>query len=112
MELPLAFVVDEPGPGLEVVVNFGVLTGREATQAEVERLAQALLDDTELLAIVAARRHEYADGSETMIHQVVVQAADGDSVRAERIRSACEAWVADCAADRKLDTLDLEADAH
>jgi hypothetical protein len=107
METPVAFVVDELGPGLEIVVNFGILTGREATQAEVDRLARTLLPDADPLAIVAARRHEYAAGSETVVHQVVVQVGEGGESAAERLRAACEAWATDCAAERHLETLDL-----
>ena len=36
-ELPVAFAADE-----SVVINFGILSGREATQAELDRLAQVL----------------------------------------------------------------------
>lgn len=106
MNTPIAFVADELDLGIEVVVNFGVVTGREATPAEVDRLARAIQPDVERLVIVAARRHEYGDSSDTVVHQVVVEASGPDGV-AERIRSACEAWAADCAADRHLDALDV-----
>jgi hypothetical protein len=106
VETPVAFVTDELDLGIEVVVNFGVVTGREATQAEVDRLAQALQSEVERLAIVAVRRHEYADGTETVVRQVVVQAT-GDDGAAERARAICETWAADCAADRRLDALDV-----
>jgi hypothetical protein len=106
MKMPIAFVAGELDLGIEVVVNFGVVTGREATQAEVDRLARAIQPDVERLAIVAARRHEYGDTSDTVVHQVVVEASGPDGA-AERIRTACEMWVADCAADRRLDALDV-----
>ena len=38
MELPASFVESDGS----VVVNFGILTGREATIAEVDRLARSL----------------------------------------------------------------------
>ena len=106
VEAPIAFIADELDLGLEVVVNFGVLTGREATQAEVDRLAKAIRPEVEHLAIIAARRHEYADTSDTVVHQVLVQAAGPDG-GAERIRALCEDWAAECAADRRLDALDV-----
>lgn len=106
METPIAFVAGEVDGGVEVVVNFGVVTGREATLAEVDRLARTIQADVDRLAIVAARRHEYADGSQTVVHQVVVQAAGRDAA-VERIVSMCEAWAADCALDRRVDALDV-----
>ena len=106
MNMPIAFVADDLDLGIEVVVNFGIVTGREATQAEVDRLARAIQPQVERLAIVAARRHEYADTSDTVVHQVIVQASGPDGA-AERIRTMCEAWAADCAADRRLDALDV-----
>ena len=42
METPVAFVDGHKGSRLEILVNFGVLTGREATQAELDRLAHLL----------------------------------------------------------------------
>jgi hypothetical protein len=107
VEAPVAFLVDEPGPGLEIVVNFGILTGREATQAEIDRLARMVLPDTAPLSIVAARRHEYSSESETVVHQVVLQAGDAGPASSEKLLAACEAWAADCAADRHVEPLDL-----
>jgi hypothetical protein len=107
METPVAFVAHEPGPGPGIVVNFGILTGREATQAEVDRLARALLLEAERLSIVATRRHEYGEGSETVVHQVAVQVTDVSSRTTERLRAACEVWAIDCAADRRVESLDV-----
>ena len=43
MEPAAAFRVrDHERPGLEVRINFGMLTGREATRAEIDHLAHAL----------------------------------------------------------------------
>jgi hypothetical protein len=106
MKTPIAFVADELDLGIQVVVNFGVVTGREATQAEVDRLARAIQPQVDRLTIVAARQHEYGNTSETIVHQVVVQATGPDGA-AERIRATCEEWAADCAADRRLDALDV-----
>ncbi len=43
----------------ELVVNFGVFSGREATEAEIFRLGQALLDELDNVEIVAERRYEF-----------------------------------------------------
>ena len=48
-ELPAAFAVREHDPpALEVRVNFGLLAGRAATPAEIDRLADLLLDGLEV----------------------------------------------------------------
>ena len=88
METPIAFVAEELDSGVEVVVNFGVVTGREATLAEVDRLARTIQADLDRLAIVAARRHEYADGSQILVHQVVVQATGRDAAAERSIRAS------------------------
>jgi hypothetical protein len=106
MRAPVAFVTGRTGSRVEILVNFGVLTGREATQAEVDRLARTIEPAADELAIVAGRRHEYADGTATVVNLVVLEAEIGDEDE-RRLLVACEEWVADCAADRRLETLDL-----
>ena len=52
-----------------VVVNFGILSGREATQAELDRLAYALRRagaGTEM-TISAVRRQDYGQGFEGVV---------------------------------------------
>jgi hypothetical protein len=88
-----------------IVINFGVLCGREATQAEIDRLAQALHDDAGAgpdITIVAARRQDYGAGIETVTHQVNVQPTGVQSALPEVV---CRSWVADCAGDRRVDPL-------
>ena len=58
----MAFVTAHEGSRLELLVNFGILTGREATKAEIDRLARTIDPTPDRLAIVAERRHEYAQG--------------------------------------------------
>ncbi len=98
-EFPITFV---EGAG-RVVVNFGIVTGREATQAEIDRLAAALRTGAPAqaeLTITAARRQDYGRGFETVIHQVLVDvdcSADG----ADGAEQICRRWALDCAADRR-----------
>ena len=58
LEPAIAFVseISEP-PGLEIRVNFGVFAGREATPAEVDELAKALVPEVGEVSIVAEQRH-------------------------------------------------------
>ena len=96
MELPDSFA---EGDG-SVVVNFGILTGREATIAEVDRLARSLaLAGGDEISITAQRSHGYAGGIETVVHQVVVRADDVEGAELERL---CTLWVHECADDRRV----------
>ena len=96
MELPTSFVESDGS----VVVNFGILTGREATIAEVDRLARALAGSGgDEIRIVARRIHEYGGGVETVVHQVGVRAPGIGPTTLDRL---CTEWVEDCAADRHI----------
>lgn len=102
MDQTTAFVRSDAEGEIEIVVNFGPLSGREATQAEVDRLARRLLATAEEVRVHAVRTHDMSRTSESIVHQVVVEAAaaTGD---APELRDACEAWAAECAAERSLD---------
>jgi hypothetical protein len=89
------------GGGTEVVVNFGPLTGREATIAEVDRLARRLCDAMEEVRVHAVRTHDVSRGGESIVHQVVVETGMA-SVEPEALRDVCEQWATDCADDRSL----------
>ena len=65
MDNTLAFIGDTDDSTVEVVVNFGPLTGREATIAEVDRLARRLLEHVDDVTVVASRRHELTRDHET-----------------------------------------------
>jgi hypothetical protein len=92
----LVFVHDDRP---EVVVNFGVHAGREATQAEIERLGAALQADVPSFAVVAERRYGFGQEGGAAVHQVRVELPDGDPAR---IAPAVEAWASDCIAERRL----------
>jgi hypothetical protein len=56
----------------ELVVNFGVFSGREATEAEIRRLAGLLLEERESVEIVSERSYECDADVEVTVHQVRV----------------------------------------
>ena len=102
-------------PGLEIRVNFGVFAGREATPAEIEDLAGALLDKVADVTIVAEDRHEVSDHSEASIHQVRIEVpGEGlptdehrlDELRGRLVETA-ERWARDCIADRRVEVEQL-----
>jgi hypothetical protein len=111
-DLTIAFPVQrhEP-PGIEVRVNFGMFAGRGATPAEIDRLAEWLLDEVGEVSIIAEVRHEIDANVEASVHQVRIEvAADGvpaDAVaRAQiegRILERAEHWARACIADRHVD---------
>src|SRR5881275_1876754 len=105
MDPSMAFSVHrrEP-PAIEVRVNFGVYAGREATAAEIDRLAEWLLDEVGEVSIISEERHEIDAQVEASLHQVRIEvgsdrvpAADAER-RAieERILERAEHWARVC----------------
>lgn len=102
-EFPVAFPADDGS----VLVNFGLLAGREATQAELDRLALALRRDAggAQMTITAERRQDYGPRAETVSHQVRVSLVGSTSAREPWIESVCHAWAVACAQERSLESL-------
>ena len=108
----MAFAVrrHEP-PAIEVRVNFGVFAGREATRAEIERLAAWLLDEVGEVSIISEERHEVDSHVEASVHQVRIEVAgdlmpDGAASRRrskQRILERAEHWAHTCVAERHID---------
>jgi hypothetical protein len=99
-EFPIAFAGDDGN----IVVNFGLLTGREATQAEVDRLALLLRQAGAGadMTITAARRQDYGRRFESVAHQVHVTVPGSPTPWVEAI---CGAWAVSCAEDRSIEPL-------
>lgn len=106
MDTTTAFVRSDRDGAIEIVVNFGPLAGREATLAEVDRLARRLLGTAEHVRAHAVRIHDMSAQSETIVHQVVVEAVAA-APAADELRRVCETWAAECAAERSLEPLGL-----
>ena len=104
MNSTIAFIRPGAGGVPEIVVNFGPLTGREATLAEVDRLARRLLDVAARVRVHAVRTHDMTPETETILHQVVAQ-ADAAASEGDRLRDICEDWAVDCAEERSLEPL-------
>jgi hypothetical protein len=101
-ELPIVFA--EEG---SVVVNFGILSGREATQAELDRLALELREAGAgaEMTITAARRQDYGPGFEGVVHQVHVTLAGSTSPPS--VEAICRDWALKCAEDRSVEPLEM-----
>src|SRR5437588_5010142 len=108
-ELAMAFPVHthEP-PAIDVRINFGIFAGRDATPAEIDRLAEWLLDEVGEVSIISEERHEIDSHVEASVHQVRIEvSADrvpaGPAERAaieERILERAEHWTKVCVAER------------
>jgi hypothetical protein len=115
-EPQIAFAAEsaEP-PGLEIRVNFGVFAGREATAAEIDELARALLPGIGEVSIVSEQRHELSEDVEASLHQVRIEVDESqlpsDPVEfgalRERLLHAAEQWAQACIADRHTEVAEL-----
>lgn len=108
----MAFVVQRhETPGIEVRVNFGVFAGREATPAEIDRLAEWLLDEVGEVSIISEERHEIDTHGEASVHQVRIEVAadrlNGNRDEVEgKILERAEHWARICVAERHADFTD------
>jgi hypothetical protein len=107
-ELPLTFPAEDGA----TIINFGLITGREATQAEIDRLAQLLNTEGQAgpdITIISSRRQDYGPGIETITHQIHVTVTGPPSPKVERL---CRDWLLSCAHDRRVAPLDaFQADS-
>jgi truncated hemoglobin YjbI len=99
--------MDEPSmvfsSGDEIRVNFGVLTGREVTAAEVDELARELHARVDTFSIVAEQRYEFAGDVEAAVHQVKIEIESPiDEEFRGRLLEIAERWADACAAERTL----------
>ena len=69
---PIAFVDDDG----DIRVNFGMFAGREATRAEIDDLAKALLDEVDAITIVAEQRTVADREMEASVHQIRIELAE------------------------------------
>ena len=63
-----------------------------------------MLEIAEHVRVHAVRSHDMTADTETIVHQVFVE-ADAPASDSGRLRDICEAWAADCAAERSLEPL-------
>jgi hypothetical protein len=106
----LAFLIrDRTAPAIEIRVNFGIFAGRTVTSAEIDRLAQWLLDEVEAVTIISEERHEIGKTAEAATHQVRIEVAQSgvrskdkespDRVE-ERLLERVDHWARACIAER------------
>ena len=87
----------------EIRVNFGVLTGREVTAAEIDELARELHTRVDTFSVVAEQRYEFAGDVEATVHQVKIEVEHPIDVEFRgRLLEIVERWADACAAERTL----------
>jgi hypothetical protein len=115
---PLTFRAEPTDPvELEIRVNFGVFSGREATNAEIDELARDLLEVLERVSIVTLRRHEFEHENEASIHQVKVEARPADALPGsgdaamlpDRLLELVDAWAHRSIELRHAEVAEVEA---
>jgi hypothetical protein len=85
----------------ELVVNFGVYSGREATEAEIRRLVALLLEELDSVEIVSERRYECDAEVEATVHQVRVVIPPSDDGREEDLLPIVSDWAHDSIGERR-----------
>ena len=107
----LALAIEEhQAPAIEIVVNFGVFAGRTVTSAEIDRLAEWLLDAVDDVTIVAEDRHEIGKDAGASAHQVRIEIGragapvDRDELRQleQRCLERADYWARTCIAERHV----------
>lgn len=112
-----AFVVWDtpPGPAVEIQVNFGVYAGREVTAAEIDNLAEWLLDEVPSVSVISEQRYEIGNDAKAVVHLVRVELSEEQApvgayeraVLEERLLERVRYWQRRCIADRHDAVLDL-----
>ncbi|MGH3019591.1 MAG: hypothetical protein ACRDNR_05445 [Gaiellaceae bacterium] len=95
----LVFVSTGTDGAAELVVNFGVYSGREATPAEVQRLAHALLEHVPAVEVVGEHRYEFSRDAEATVYRLRIF-VPGAGARAAELRDTVAAWAEDCIDER------------
>ena len=84
----------------EIVVNFGVFSGREATEAEIYRLAQRLLEEIDSVEIISERRYEVDAEAEATVHQVRIALPLNADGRENELMPIVSDWAHDSIGER------------
>ncbi len=92
---PQIAFLDEDG---DIRVNFGVFAGREATQAEIDELANVLLEEVDAVTIVAEQRTIADRDAEASVHQIRIEL--DEEADPQRPLLIAERWADACVAER------------
>ncbi len=109
MEDTLALAETTANGGFAVRVNFGVLTGRQATSAELEALGRTLVGQVGEVSLISEERFELSAHSEAEVHQVRIEleSAALDEALRRTVVDTAERWARACAAERHAEVTEL-----
>jgi hypothetical protein len=96
----IAFLDDEG----DIRVNFGMFAGRDATQAEIDLLAQDLLAEVQTITIVAEQRTVADREMEASVHQIRIELGKEDPRVPLHI---AERWAEACVAERHAEITEV-----
>lgn len=96
----IAFEVSPGPPSREVRVNFGILSGREASTAEIDELGRLLRPDLTDVTIVAETRYEIGPVSEASVYLVRIELPNGTAEMADLVVKTATFWARMCVAER------------
>jgi len=82
----------------DIRINFGLFAGREATRAEIDELANALLEEVAAITIVAEQRTIADRDVEASVHQIRVELSEDDDLQRPLLLAA--QWAEACVAER------------
>ena len=99
---------------MEIHVNFGVYAGREVTAAEIDNLAEWLLDEVPSISVISEQRHEIGGDAKAVVHVVRVELDEEEApagayeraVLEERLLERVRYWQQRCIVDRHSALLD------
>jgi hypothetical protein len=97
----LVFAKDIEGRS-ELVVNFGVFSGRDATEAEIFRLGHVLLEHHEPVEIVAEHRYEFDREMEATVHQLRIRLPRAAEGHEAELCDLVREWAVECIGERRL----------
>jgi hypothetical protein len=97
----IAFLDDDG----DIRVNFGMFSGREATQAEIDDLAHDLLAEVKAITIVAEQRTVADREMEASVHQIRIEL--GDAIDPQRPLLIAERWAEACIAERHAEITEV-----
>jgi hypothetical protein len=104
-EFSVSLAPETAPPAVTVVANFGMVAGRRASRAEIEKLWRSVRRIVPQATISVEDHSHFGRRASTRVHQVSV-AVDQDVVRRSeqdpellraQLEEALEGWVAECA---------------
>ena len=110
-EAEIAFLSEPDESPLEIRINFGIFAGRQASPAEIDELAHALLPLLDQVTIVSEERHEITGESEVSVSSVRVELGAAAQPLGRELTDSllerCERWARSCIAERHAEVSEL-----